>query len=149
MAAEEQVRLYGKWQTEVWTPPPVSAEGRVPRNEFGNWEVWSPGHVPRGAVHLQLPNVRKAAAHLGVDYVRAVCGFKRERGNVVPAFIGILVAKEMADAVVSTYNNLCALQQHKDAKAKSRRACLRWAKFVRMLRTRARVNQLFDGNHGL
>jgi hypothetical protein len=99
-------------------------------------------------VHLQLPNVRKAAAHLGVDYVRAVCGFKRERGNVVPAFIGILVAKEVADAVVGTYNNLCVLQHHKDAKVRLRRVCLRWVKFIRMLRTRARVDRLFDGDHG-
>lgn len=43
--------LYTEDQTEVYEPPPV-VNGRVPRNTFGNIDVYVPSMVPKGGVHL-------------------------------------------------------------------------------------------------
>jgi len=47
------VELYGHWQTEAWDPGCVDAEtGEVPTNAFGNIELWTAKHLPRGCVHV-------------------------------------------------------------------------------------------------
>ena len=43
--------LYGKWQTELYIPPPAK-DGKVPRNEYGNVELFQPSMLPMGTVHL-------------------------------------------------------------------------------------------------
>ena len=96
---------------------------------------------------MQLLNIRKAAEHLGVDYVKAVCNFESEKRRVVPSFSGILVAKETADAVIEAYEGLSALAHEKSMKETSRKACVNWARFVRKLFTKMYVARLFDESH--
>jgi xeroderma pigmentosum group C-complementing protein len=43
--------LYTEDQTELYNPPPV-VNGRVPRNAYGNLDVYVPSMVPRGGVHI-------------------------------------------------------------------------------------------------
>lgn len=46
-----QMGLYAEFQTEVYVPPPVE-DGRVPKNAFGNIDVYVPTMVPRGGAHV-------------------------------------------------------------------------------------------------
>lgn len=48
----EQVPLFGEWQTESYQPPYV-VDGRVPRNEYGRQDVFTPAMVPIGGTHLK------------------------------------------------------------------------------------------------
>lgn len=43
--------LYSESQTELYEAPPI-VNGRVPRNSFGNLDIFVPSMVPRGGVHL-------------------------------------------------------------------------------------------------
>jgi xeroderma pigmentosum group C-complementing protein len=43
--------LYTEDQTELYEAPPV-VNGRVPKNSFGNLDVFVPSMVPNGGVHL-------------------------------------------------------------------------------------------------
>lgn len=48
--------LYSEDQTEVYVPPPI-VNGRVPRNSFGNLDVFVPSMVPKGGVHLPCKSI--------------------------------------------------------------------------------------------
>ena len=43
--------LYTEEQTDLYLPPPV-VNGRVPKNSFGNLEIYVPTMVPSGGVHI-------------------------------------------------------------------------------------------------
>lgn len=44
--------IFGYWQVEDYVPPPA-VDGKVPRNEYGNVEMYKPCMLPPGTVHLQ------------------------------------------------------------------------------------------------
>lgn len=64
---EELQGLYAKWQTELYVPEPVIdvralpfirsllillIQGRVPKNDFGNIDLYVPSMLPQGAAYL-------------------------------------------------------------------------------------------------
>lgn len=56
MEGEEQGRgiqtaLYAEFQTTLYEPPAVLC-GKVPKNSFGNLDIFVPSMVPNGGVHL-------------------------------------------------------------------------------------------------
>jgi xeroderma pigmentosum group C-complementing protein len=46
------LEVFGLWQVEDYIPPPA-VDGKVPRNEYGNVELYKPCMLPKGTVHLQ------------------------------------------------------------------------------------------------
>lgn len=68
------LNLYGHWQTDEWNPGDV-INGKVPRNEFGNVDLFKPFMLPRGASYLRLNGLLKIAQRLDIDCVPAVTGF--------------------------------------------------------------------------
>ena len=72
--------LYGYWQTKEYEPP-FAENGRVPRNEFGNVELFQPQMLPIGCIHIKgHPNMSKVCRKLNVDCVAAVVGFDAHGG---------------------------------------------------------------------
>lgn len=49
--AGRQTALYVEFQTTLYEPPPV-LYGKVPKNSFGNLDIFVPSMVPKGGVHL-------------------------------------------------------------------------------------------------
>ena len=92
LVAREEDKLYGEWQTSVWTPPPVGLDGKVPKNEYGTWGLPNARHLPAGAVHLNMPGVAKAAKKLGIDFAKAVTSFEFKNGRNLPVEDGIITA---------------------------------------------------------
>lgn len=68
------LEVFGEWQTDPYKPP-VIVDGKIPRNRFGNVELFHPDMLPIGGVHLKLPGLNRIAQELGVDCVPAVVGF--------------------------------------------------------------------------
>ncbi|KAK5054914.1 hypothetical protein LTR16_010690, partial [Cryomyces antarcticus] len=66
----EGVGLYAYFQTELYVPPPV-VRGQVPRNAYGNLDVYVPSMVPNGGVHIRSADAAKAARVVGIDYADA------------------------------------------------------------------------------
>lgn len=47
-----ELELFGYWQTEEYVPP-EAVGGRVPRNAYGNIEIFKECMLPKGTVHLK------------------------------------------------------------------------------------------------
>lgn len=92
------IGLYSESQTELYLPPPV-INGKVPKNAYGNLDIFVPSMIPEGAVHLPFPGICKVAKILDVDYADAVVGFKFKKRTSLPIIKGIVIAKEFEEAV--------------------------------------------------
>lgn len=138
--------LYAFSQTSLYTPPPV-VNGRIPKNPYGNLDVYVPSMVPPGAVHIRHNLAAKAAKVLGIDYADAVTGFKFKGriGEAVKA--GVVVAAENSAAVETTIEGFqTAAQEEEDAKRSLE--CLRlWRRFLTGLRIGVRIG-LYESSGG-
>merc|ERR1712000_505066 len=47
--ANEGTALYAEYQTSLYIPPPV-VDGQIPKNAYGNLDVYVPTMIPAGAV---------------------------------------------------------------------------------------------------
>lgn len=68
------LELYHYSQTIEWQPGEV-VNGKVPRNDYGNVDLFKPCMLPKGASYLRLNGLLKIAQKLDIDCVPAVTGF--------------------------------------------------------------------------
>lgn len=135
--------LYAVFQTQVYKPPPVVG-GKVPRNAYGNLDVYVPSMVPTGGIHVPHPEAGKAAKTIGVDYADAVTGFdfKGRRGTAVVK--GIVVAEEYHAALVEVLR--CFNNERAKAADDVRTAQILglWKNFLIGLRVKERVKEYLE-----
>lgn len=55
VVTDKPLELFGKWQVSDYVPP-IAENGVVPRNAYGNVELFKPCMLPKGTVHLQCEN---------------------------------------------------------------------------------------------
>lgn len=84
--------LYSESQTDWIIPPPIE-DGVIPKNAFGNMDVYVPTMVPQGAVHLPLKGTAKLCRKLQINYAEACTGFEFGKQRAVPVLTGVVVAK--------------------------------------------------------
>ncbi|KAG7727222.1 hypothetical protein KL933_002931 [Ogataea haglerorum] len=147
---DDDVRLYGEHQTEKYVPPPVVG-GKIPRNSYGNIDLYQPWMLPEGTAHVPEKQAEKAAKLLEIDYVPAAVGFEfgsgsRGRGASVSVRIaGVVVLAEHKEAVEA----VCEYLREEEEEAARRRreaAALRvWA----MVLAKLRISKRLDREHGL
>ncbi|CAG8191601.1 unnamed protein product [Penicillium salamii] len=138
-----ETTLYAESQTQVYVPPPV-VNGRIPKNAFGNLDIYVPSMVPPGGVHIKRPEAVKAARILGIDYADAVTGFdfKGRRGTAVVR--GIVVALEYQEAIEDVIEGLEDERRLAAIEARSQEALQFWRLFLVKLRIAERVNGYAD-----
>ncbi|KAF2276703.1 Rad4-domain-containing protein [Westerdykella ornata] len=142
------VGLYALFQTEVYVPPPVVG-GRVPRNVFGNLDVYVPSMVPPGGVHIRHKLASKAARIVGVDYADAVTGFSFKGRHGTAIIQGVVVAQEYAEAVQAVIEGITYAQEEEENSQRSAEALRMWRRFLLGLRIAQRVNAIeIDGETG-
>lgn len=90
--------LYGEWQTEPFSPP-IAADGQVPRNKFGNVDLYLPSMLPVGCVWIDDDSAYLAAKDLGVDYAAACVRFAFSGRIAMPNLQGIVICAEFEGAV--------------------------------------------------
>ncbi|KAL1745796.1 hypothetical protein HDZ31DRAFT_81675 [Schizophyllum fasciatum] len=120
--------LYARSQTELFVPPPV-VDGKVPKNDFGNVDLYVPN---KGLV--------KIAKKLGFDYAEAVTGFEFKKRRAVPVIQGVVIAAENEEALLEAY-----WEAEQDAAEKARvkreeRVLKLWSRLVQGLHIRARLH---------
>lgn len=132
------IPLFIPEQTEVYRAPPVR-NGRIPKNKFGNIDLYVPSMVPEGGEHIIDDGAARAAFLLGVDYAPALSGFdfKGKKGTAVMR--GAVVAKEYAESVRAVLEGLKDLAAEAEAELRTRAALRAWTVFLRGLRIRQRV----------
>ncbi|KAM3515104.1 hypothetical protein MY11210_001222 [Beauveria gryllotalpidicola] len=133
------VPIYTEDQTELYTPDPVR-NGRVPKNKFGNVEVYVPSMIPRGGRHIMHDLAAQAAKLVGVDYAPALTGFEFNKGRQGTAVLkGIVVAEEYGSAIEAVLAGLENVEQEREEERKTLAALKMWRRLLMGLRIRERI----------
>jgi len=131
--------VYAGFQTVPYEAPPI-VNGRVPKNTYGNLDVYVPSMVPRGGVHLPYPEAARAAKVVGVDYADAVTGFEFKGRHGTAVIKGIVAAVEYREALEEVIEGF----QNERAQAEEARRTLEalrmWRRFMAGLRVRERID---------
>ena len=137
---QEGTRLYAEFQTDVYVPPPV-VNGRVPKNVYGNIDVYVPTMIPAGSVHIQHPEASRAAKTLGIDFADAVTGFEFKGRQGTAVIKGVVIAAEYKDALVEVLRCFNDERARALEYARTLEALGLWKKFLVALRVKERVKE--------
>lgn len=137
--------LYARHQTEWIVPPPIE-NGRIPKNAFGNMDVYVPTMVPQGAVHLPYKGMARVCKKLGVEFAEACTGFEFGNKRAVPVLTGVVVANENRDLVVDAWRAEEKEKRKKEIEKREKLALQWWKKMMRGLLVVERVRKEYgDG----
>ncbi|KAI8384523.1 uncharacterized protein BYT42DRAFT_562788 [Radiomyces spectabilis] len=135
-----QVGCYGEWQTVAYKPSPV-VDGRVPRNAYGNIDLFTPDMLPEGAAHIPIDGIGKVARKLGVDFADAVVGFDFVKRRSVPVTRGIVVAKEAEQMLLEAWGEFEQNESNKAIAKHEKETYARWRKIIMGVLIHARVEE--------
>lgn len=131
---KEMLDLFGEWQTKPFEPP-VAKDGIVPRNAYGNVELFQLCMIPKGTVHLRLPGLARVAAKLNIDCVPAVVGFdnnKHGRGSH-PVMDGFIVCQEHETILIDAWREQQKIIRQREKDKKLDRIYGNWKRLIKGL----------------
>ena len=130
--------LYAIHQTRLYTAPPV-VNGRIPRNVYGNIDVYVSTMIPSGGCHIEHPDTVRAAKILGIDFAEAVTGFlfKGRHGTAITK--GAVIPSEYRDAVGEVVSALEDERVGAEEARRSHEALRMWKRFLTGLQIRERI----------
>ncbi|KAF8527521.1 hypothetical protein BU17DRAFT_81725 [Hysterangium stoloniferum] len=134
--------LYAEHQTEIYHPPPV-VNGKVPKNDFGNIDLYVDTMLPSGATHIPYKGAAKIAKELRYDYAEAVTGFEFKNRRAFPLINGIVIATENESAFLEAYWTSAQDAEEKERIRKEERVLKRWTRLVQGLRIRKRLQEQY------
>lgn len=138
--------LYSKEQTRFIVPPPIGEDRAIPKNSYGNIDVYVPSMVPKGAVHIPLKGTGKVCKRLGVEYAEACTGFEFGHRMAVPVLTGVVVAEENEDAVIDAWEVEEGRKREREREKREKTALGGWRRFLNGLRVVERVRRQYgDG----
>lgn len=132
--------LYAIDQTDWIIPPPLE-NGVIPKNAYGNMDVYVPTMVPKGAVHLPLKGSAKLCKRLQIDFAEACTGFEFGKQRAVPVLTGVVVAKENEGIVRDAWRVEQAEQKRKEDTKRTAVALQWWRKMLFGLRIVQRMER--------
>lgn len=142
--AEDGKALYAEYQTSVYEPPPV-ADGQIPKNAYGNLDIYVPSMIPAGAAHIRHPLAAQAAKVLGINFVEAVTGFEFKGRQGTAVIDGVVVEISMCSAMASVIEGL-EVQATEEVEGQRSRILLgMWKSWLTALRVRERVHRDYGG----
>ncbi|KAL1964752.1 hypothetical protein VTN77DRAFT_6619 [Rasamsonia byssochlamydoides] len=130
--------MYAFHQTELYQPPPV-VKGKVPKNAYGNLDVYVPSMIPPGAFHLKHPDAARAARILGIDYADAVTGFEFKGRHGTAVFNGIVAATQYREALEEVIKCMEDERIQEELERRSAEALRLWKHFLLKLRIAEKV----------
>ncbi|EFW21656.1 hypothetical protein D8B26_001813 [Coccidioides posadasii str. Silveira] len=137
--------MYAIFQTEIYKPPPV-VDDRVPKNAYGNIDVYVPSMVPEGAFHLKHYDGARAAKILGIDYADAVIGFQFRARHGTAVTHGIVASAEHREALLAVISGLEDERGQAEQDRRTMAALSMWRQLLIKLRIAERVQgYTFEG----
>ena len=130
--------LYAPHQTSLYVAPPVS-NGKIPKNVYGNLDIYVPSMVPPGGIHISNPETSRAARILGIDYADAVTGFSFTGRHGTAITNGAVVASEYQEAVGEIIQAFEDERVQAEEERRSLEALKMWKRFMVGLRIRERI----------
>jgi len=114
--------------------PPEAKDGKVPRNEYGNVELFKDKMLPKGCVHLRrklnikcyifgvncscdllfiswcllfsVPQLNRVAKKLNIDCAPALTDFEYSRAGCHPVYDGYVVCEEFEDLLCDAWKEV-------------------------------------------
>ncbi|KAK0916176.1 hypothetical protein LTR91_012146 [Friedmanniomyces endolithicus] len=139
--------LYSREQTDWIIPPPIR-DGVIPKNAFGNMDVYVPTMVPGGAVHVPLKGTAKLCRKLEIDYAEACTGFEFGKQRAVPVLTGVVVAEEHEILLREAWREEQKEIERKEDVKRTAVALQWWRKMVLGLRVLERMRVDYEGSGG-
>lgn len=144
-----EIPVYALFQTDIYKPPPV-VQGRIPKNVYGNLDIYTPTMVPPGGIHITRPGACQAAKILGVDYADAVTGFEFRGRHGTAVVRGVVIADEYCEALEEVLSGLENERLQAQLEERSAEALGMWKHFLLKLRISERVKgYAVEGDEGV
>ncbi|EXJ69203.1 uncharacterized protein A1O5_07239 [Cladophialophora psammophila CBS 110553] len=140
--AHEGMALYAEYQTSLYEPPPV-VDDKIPRNAYGNLDVYVPSMIPAGAVHIRHPLASAAARVLSIDYADAVTGFQFRGRKGTAVIDGVVVSMHMTNAMINVIEGLEAQAAEEVLEARTRVILATWKRWLTALRVHEHVHRQY------
>lgn len=137
------LELFGKWQTMEYEPP-IAKDGIVPRNEYGNVDLFQPSMLPKGTVHINLPGLYRIARKLNIDCAPAVVGFNFGSMGATPAMEGYIVCIEYEDILREAWEVEQAEAIKRTKEKKDKRVYGNWKRLIQGLFIRERLAAKYE-----
>ncbi|CAJ0883969.1 12804_t:CDS:10 [Entrophospora sp. SA101] len=142
-----EVGLYGEWQTEEYAPKPI-VNGIVPKNPYGNLDMFKPSMCPPGGIHIEVNGIAKIAKKLGIDYAEAVVGFDFHSHRCVPVVNGIVIAEEYSTMLLEAWHeHITNVEALSNAK-KDKEALARWKRLIVGIKIKMRIHSDYFSRGG-
>uniref|UniRef100_A0A182XXB3 Rad4 beta-hairpin domain-containing protein n=1 Tax=Anopheles stephensi TaxID=30069 RepID=A0A182XXB3_ANOST len=135
--------IFGYWQTDEFDPP-TAENGLVPRNEYGNVELFTEKMLPKGTVHLKLPGLNKVCKRLQIDCAPALTGFDMAKMRVVPVYEGFVVCKEFAEQAVEEWYKEMEKEEVREQERLEKRVYGNWKRLIKGLLVRRKLQNKYN-----
>ncbi|KFH45197.1 DNA repair protein-like protein [Hapsidospora chrysogenum ATCC 11550] len=132
--------LYSLDQTDWIIPPPIK-DGIIPKNEYGNIDLFAEHMCPEGAAHVPFRGAVKVCKRLQIDYAEAVVDFEFGHRMAVPVIQGVVIAEEHHDRVMEELQKDEAERVRKEDEKRRKAALGKWRKFLMGMRIVERIRQ--------
>ncbi|KAI5969071.1 hypothetical protein CANMA_001875 [Candida margitis] len=150
---DEDVRLYAEFQTKLYIPPKIE-DGKIPKNQYGNIDVYTGTMIPENGVLVRISEQRtmkmlqKTASLLGVDYAKAITSFdftQRGKGSPHAKEGGIVIHQDNKEALELALNHMIEEEEEERRIMVELNALQNWKYFLLKLRLKHRLNR----THGI
>ncbi|TLD27237.1 hypothetical protein PspLS_04943 [Pyricularia sp. CBS 133598] len=138
--------LYSMDQTDWIIPPPIK-DGIIPKNAYGNIDLFAEHMCPQGAVHVPFRGAVKVCRRLDMDYAEAVIDFEFGHRMAVPVIQGVVIAEEHHDRVMEELAKDEAERARKEDAKRTAAALAMWRKMLMGMRITNRLREEY-GNVG-
>ncbi|KAM5347953.1 hypothetical protein ACJ41O_007777 [Fusarium nematophilum] len=132
--------LYSHEQTDWIIPPPIK-DGVIPKNEYGNIDLFVEHMCPQGAVHVPYRGAMRVCKRLQIDYAEAVVGFEFGHRMAVPVIQGVVIAQENYDVAMEELEKDEAERVRKEDEKRRKAALAQWRRFLMGMRIAERIRQ--------
>lgn len=137
------LELFGEWQTQEYDPPKAE-NGKVPRNAYGNVDMYQECMLPKGCAWLKLSGLPRVANKLGIDCAAAVVGFDNHCGSGYgshPVIEGFIVCEEFAETLQMAWEEEQMNIRKREEDKRQKRIWDNWKRLLKgvMIREKLRV----------
>lgn len=132
--------LYSFDQTDWIIPEPIK-DGIIPKNDYGNIDLFAEHMCPEGAVHVPYRGAMRVCKRLGIDYAEAVVDFEFGHRMAVPVIQGVVIAEEYHDQVMEEIAKDEAERSRKEDEKRTKAALGMWKKMLMKMRIAERIQR--------
>lgn len=132
--------LYSIDQTDWIIPPPIK-DGVIPKNQYGNIDLFVEHMLPEGAAHVPYRGATRVCKRLEIDFAEAVVDFEFGHRMAVPVIQGVVIAEEHFDKVMEELAKDEAEKKRKEDEKRRKAVLAMWRRLLMGMRIRERIRK--------